>query len=144
MRGAPAIVAPASRRANHRKEYSALVRLPNTVVGPPHLEQKAYRRRMKLVLATLLALSLASAPALGGCGLGELKDGLEHASAVRDEIKREYGTEASVHFEITNGRKTVEVQFASTPPGDAQQIKTRVEAIVRSKFGNVDEVKVSL
>jgi hypothetical protein len=98
------------------------------------------------VLASLLALGSAAPAMMGCCGdLGsQLKEGMEKSIACKDDIKKEMGVEANVSFNISNGRKVINVVLSETPPGDAVATKAKVEAIVRKHFPDADEIDVKM
>ena len=95
----------------------------------------------------VLSLSVLSPLAVTACcgNLGsELKEGVEKSMAVSADIKKEYGVESNVSINISDGKRRISVVLASTPSGDAQEIKKGVEAIVMKHFPDADEVDIKM
>lgn len=90
---------------------------------------------------------LCAAPVTSGCcgdlG-GQLKEGMEKSFACSSDIKKEIGVDAQVNFNISNGKKIIQVELASTPPGDALATKAKVETIVRRHFPDADTIEVKM
>lgn len=98
----------------------------------------------KTLRAGLLGLGMAMAVVPPTTGCKAMKEGLENAMGVRDDIKAEYGVEASVNFSTVNGKTTVKVELNEAPDGDAKEIKAKIKKMVEKRFPDVDEVVVRM
>ena len=98
----------------------------------------------KVLRAGLLGLGMAMAvvPATSGCQA--MKEGLENAMGVRDDIKQEFGVEASVNINVSNGKQTVKVELNEMPEGDAKETKAKITEMVKKRFPDADEVVIRM
>lgn len=98
----------------------------------------------KTLRAGLLGLGMAMAvvPATSGCKA--MKEGLENAMAVSDDVEKELGVGAGVNIQVSNGKQTVTVTLNDTPEGDAKEIKEKVTKIVKKRLPDTDEVVVNM
>jgi len=97
----------------------------------------------KTIRAGLLGLGLAMA-VVPTTGCKAMKEGLENAMAVSEDVEKELGVSAGVKINVNNGKQTVEVTLNDTPDGDAKEIKEKVTKIVKERIPDTDEVVVNM
>lgn len=95
----------------------------------------------------LMALATTSSVGVSACckDFGEgMKEGFEKSLAVSADIKTELGVDANVNMQVDNNGTTIKVELQQTPEGDAAEIKTKVETIVRRHFPDAHAVDVKM
>lgn len=95
----------------------------------------------------LIASATASSVGVSACckDFGEgMKEGFEKSLAVSADIKTELGVDANVNMQINDDGTTIQVELQQTPEGDAAEIKTKVETIVRRHFPDAHAVDVKM
>ena len=57
------------------------------------------------------------------------------------QILSDLGVNSEITYNVRNGKRIVTVVLSTTPKGDANKIRAKVESIVRTNFSRVDELK---
>jgi hypothetical protein len=101
--------------------------------------RKAQGWLVRVLAVAVLALST------GLVGCSDIKQVIEDTERARTALKTELGVDSNVHFNWTNGRHIVSVRLGSVPAGQSNEVKRKVEDVVRRTFrAKVDRVDVTL